>query len=283
MEYEILMAMDDDDTKTITTMKEFCKNRPHTRIFVSMRHGYKNLHAYYNFLGTKASGELLWLWNDDALMTLTNWDGVLESDLKIRNLTEDSVFVGHPIAKGHPPSYNVFPIISKKLFDIMGHFSLSAHNDSYVQTLAQYAGCLAPFKNVYALHDLKAQNDSNYVETRSILRHTKMHHFEVMWSQEFLDVINKVRVHLGKTPLTQRLNIPNPLLAPKKPPAIKKLPPPLKPKPKAKPKAKPKTKHKKLKILLKMGKRRKVAKKAKKRPKKPKSRKITASVKRRRR
>jgi len=130
--YDILLAMDNDDLETIIKVENFINENSlnnMVKLFKFDRKGYHNLHIYINELSTISNSLYLCLWNDDAKITTINWDEILETSIK----NQDQLYV-YQMKNDHYP--NIFPIVPKKWVDILGHFSLNAHNDSWIEDLA---------------------------------------------------------------------------------------------------------------------------------------------------
>jgi hypothetical protein len=117
---EILVRLDDDDA-SVKDLPEF----EDVTFITGKRHGYKNLHLYYNELAEKASGDWLMLWNDDAVMETKNWDrkiARIQPGLKILN----------PCGM-----INTFPVVHRSLYELLGHISLQAHCDTWLQQIGR--------------------------------------------------------------------------------------------------------------------------------------------------
>jgi len=127
-ELEVLVRLDDDDPV------ELSMNGNSSRVFVAKgaRFGYRLLHEYYNEMAAKATGDWLVLWNDDAVMETHGWDEKIRAvggGLKVLNATG-------PL--------NLFPIFTKKLYDLLGHVSLQTHCDSWLQVVSRMNGIEQP-------------------------------------------------------------------------------------------------------------------------------------------
>jgi glycosyltransferase involved in cell wall biosynthesis len=123
---EVLLAIDNDDQDTIIFAASY--SCPLTiRGIVTQRCGYELLHLYVNALCNAAQGELLMLWNDNSKMLSKNWD-VIVKDLYS---TEKVKMVCYQLQNNHYP--NIFPVVSKSIIDIMGHFSLNPHSDTWIE------------------------------------------------------------------------------------------------------------------------------------------------------
>jgi hypothetical protein len=109
------------------------------------RYGYSRLHEYVNRLAVKARGEWLLLFNDDARMLTSGWDQIVRDPQHARAAV---LFPG----SNHPPALNCFPIVNRRMTELLGHVSLSPHYDSWVSEVAAAAG-LERRIPVQVLHD----------------------------------------------------------------------------------------------------------------------------------
>lgn len=128
---EILVRFDEDDKEPIKHLTKNWGDVP-VSFTIGPRHGYRNLHLYYNELAEKATGDWLMQWNDDAIMETEGWDQKIHaqgSGLKVLNATG---------------RLNLFPIISRELYEVLGHWSLQAHSDSWLQTIGRMNGIEYP-------------------------------------------------------------------------------------------------------------------------------------------
>ncbi len=120
---EVLLALDVDDIETAEYLKT--DPIPNSRVVVGPRVGYGGLHLYVNALARIATGDWLFLWNDDCIMETQGWDSVVgEYDGQMVVLNPQSNHSNQE--RGHC----VFPIVPRRMVEILGHFSLSKHNDT---------------------------------------------------------------------------------------------------------------------------------------------------------
>jgi len=129
---EILIRLDDDDKAALGPYLAKCQEEGDIEIITGPRHGYRNLHLYYNELAAQATGDWLMLWNDDALMETEAWDAKIHAcggGLKVLNATGN---------------LNLFPIFTKKLYELLGHVSLQTHADSWLQVISRMNGIEQP-------------------------------------------------------------------------------------------------------------------------------------------
>jgi glycosyltransferase involved in cell wall biosynthesis len=161
---EVLVAADPDDPDTAEAATA-CGGR----VWVAPeRYGYAMLHEYVNRLAVMAEGEWLLLWNDDARMLTHGWDS---------RTTEAPPGVLWPRHNGSP-YLNVFPVVHRRVVDLIGHFSLSPHCDSWMQDIARDAHIHHRI-NVEVLHDRHdltgGHDDQTYREAQAGYRTTDYH------------------------------------------------------------------------------------------------------------
>ncbi len=137
-----------------------------TTIVIGPRYTYKKLHEYYNLLSKMAKGDWLMLWNDDAEMLTYNWTDKLPAVDKpmVVNFNEN-------------PLDNLFPVISRQMYETMGHFSLSPHNDSWVQDIANELGIHTYIPGVQVKHLRDIIEDDTKKETQSAYSETSPLHY----------------------------------------------------------------------------------------------------------
>jgi glycosyltransferase involved in cell wall biosynthesis len=122
---EVLVASDDDDPPTDRAARALG-----ARSLVGPRWGYPRLQMYVNALAHHANGTWLLLWNDDARMLTKGWDE------RVAEAEPGVLWPSH----NDSPMLNIFPVVHRRLVELLGHFSLSAHCDSWVQDVAQAVG-----------------------------------------------------------------------------------------------------------------------------------------------
>jgi hypothetical protein len=119
---EILVAIDPDDAWPPWDI-------PGMRVWTAPeRYGYRRLEEYYNALAEQATGDWLFLWNDDAVMRTSAWDNVIAGHKPA--LLWPSVLNGYPHC-------NAFPIWPRVWTQVLGHVSLGAYSDSWMQWVGE--------------------------------------------------------------------------------------------------------------------------------------------------
>lgn len=151
---EILVAVDKDDP-----ILSAYEKIPGIKLFKSERHGYQNLHEYFNMLAKEAKGDWLMLGNDDAWMQTKNWPDLI----------------------AHDPTYpqvlnpwneqdNLFPLISRAWYEATGHFSRNTHADSWVQQVAELLGLTFYVPGISIRHLGEEMHDETHQEVRSVVK-----------------------------------------------------------------------------------------------------------------
>lgn len=116
---EVLLGVDPDDPTDYGGLGKIVR--------FEERHGYANLHRYYDVLACAAQGDWLLLWNDDCLMATDGWNEVVE-------FYEDDVILSPDTV--HNPLCT-FPIVPRRFVNALGHFSLNAHCDTWWQEIGE--------------------------------------------------------------------------------------------------------------------------------------------------
>lgn len=189
---EVLVRFDDDDKETAGAV-------PHKgsevvsewagkiKVKFGQRHGYRNLHLYYNELAEIASGDWLLLWNDDAVMNTEGWDAKIHAaggGLKVLNATG---------------RLNLFPIFTKKLRDVLGHVSLQAHSDSWLQVVSRVNGIEYPVE-LEIKHLREEIEDKTKAETQPVYAESSPEFFSTEFQELLAADCDKVAGVLAAKP-----------------------------------------------------------------------------------
>jgi hypothetical protein len=150
-EVEIIVGYDADDPVT----GEWAYECGAQTLRFEQRHGYHQLHLYFNMLAETATGDWLLLWNDDATMTTPRWDAVLAGfdERQPLVLSLSSTGYGHALC--------CFPAVSVSLYKRLGHLSLSPHVDTWLQDIGRATGTIRdiPVHVHHDRHDLTGGHD----------------------------------------------------------------------------------------------------------------------------
>ncbi len=156
-EVEILVATDpDDETMALASLLDL---PPQVHVYQAPeRFGYARLHEYVNYLAGVARGDWLMLWNDDAYMGTSGWDGVI-SDCKLSQcLFMDAVYP----CQGERG--NIFPVWPRAWTRETGYVSLSPNIDVWISEVAIRAGCMSRIP-VRAVHERAHEEDGTADQT----------------------------------------------------------------------------------------------------------------------
>jgi len=150
-QFEVCVGLDPDDVDTYEGLVD-----PNTCWIAPERYGYRNLHLYYNALAERSTGDWLFLWNDDAIMTTVGWDRLIEG-------LDSSVMVAD-MQSQHSPGLCCFPAVRRKAVNAVGGFSLyTNHCDTYWQDIGRASGTIqsVPAYIDHRRYDLSGQNNDS--------------------------------------------------------------------------------------------------------------------------
>lgn len=132
---EYVFKVDTDDQETIDVISKFSKFLTCRTLISPRGKGYLELHDSVNDLSAIARGDWLFLFNDDAIMKTEDWDQLLLEVDPWNNVprwagSNDVCLIGTNVIE-REISWE-FPILRRKVYEILGHFSKSYSNDSYI-------------------------------------------------------------------------------------------------------------------------------------------------------
>lgn len=146
---EFLVAVDKDDGQ-LDAYKETSLS-----LTICPRYGYDNLEKYYNTLAKQAKGDWLFNWNDDAYCHHDDVESLLDLD----PAKPWVVLFGED---------KCFPMISRGLYALIGHFAAGPSVDSYIHAIGTHGGIIVDRPTLGIAHD--RFNDAT----------TKEHNYEKM-------------------------------------------------------------------------------------------------------
>lgn len=163
--FEVLVRYDSDD-KTMP-LKNVGKN---VRLIKGDRVGYKNFHLMINELCEQAASDWLMLWNDDALMESKDWlNAFTNYDSKKATLLN--------FFDTENMNNNLFPVMSRSMYEAIGHFSLSTHCDTWAQDIANGTGTHHKVDGIRAKHIRESINDETKNETQAVYSESSPEYF----------------------------------------------------------------------------------------------------------
>jgi glycosyltransferase involved in cell wall biosynthesis len=143
---EIVMRFDEDDGYSLSRLDELTKEID-INIMVGKRYGYLELHKYVNEMCKETKGEFILWFNDDCVIETKSWDDVVAQ-------YSGKVMCFYPDNRG-TGSGNIFPMISRKIYEALGHFSLSQQVDSWQHIVCSQAGLSVKVPSLVFIHNRK--------------------------------------------------------------------------------------------------------------------------------
>jgi hypothetical protein len=131
---EYLFKVDSDDPETQAVVNRMSAVLPCRTLLSHRGDGYLGLHEFINQLSAMAWGDWLFVFNDDARMKTEGWDQVLlnVNPTKVpRWGGNDDICLLGPRVSEREISWE-FPILRRKTFRVLGHFSRSYSTDAYI-------------------------------------------------------------------------------------------------------------------------------------------------------
>lgn len=185
-DFEVLLFVDDDDPQ----LEEYCNLKsPKVRVIIRPRLTYYRFHEMINELSKHAKGDWLLLWNDDAFMH-GEWIHHLD------DYDHDKVNV---MRWGHSPNkLNLFPAISRKMYEIQGYYSASPHCDSWAMDLSKDLDCERWVFGMEIEHrrDSNTLNDETKAHTTQAYAVTVPQHNSPEVKEEYRKAIEKLKEHI---------------------------------------------------------------------------------------
>lgn len=171
-ELEFLFKVDTDDTETQGTVLGLAKMLP-ARVIISPRgRGYLDLHEYVNALSAAATGDWLFIFNDDARMLTQDWDEVIRTadPTKIPKWGgSDEVALLAPQVRERDTSWE-FPILRRRTYQILGHFSRHLSSDSWIYWVMSGLDAAISLSQIEVTHFVNDVQDQVNKEGRAAIQ-----------------------------------------------------------------------------------------------------------------
>jgi len=143
---ETIIRFDDDDKESIKRIPELPFTKMNLRVIIGPRlRGYFDLNKFINECCGVSRGEFLFLFNDDSTIVTEHWDKELEK-------YKGEIVVLNPDTNDDAQQYNTFPIVSRGIYELVGHFSLQAHSDAWVSHIGKKLN-IEKHVNIEIFHD----------------------------------------------------------------------------------------------------------------------------------
>jgi hypothetical protein len=143
----VVVRLDLDDHDSISKVKDLSYENMDLYFIIGNRfRGYIDLNKIYNECCALSRGEFLFLFNDDSYLMSKGWDE------EIKKYSGQTVVL-NPDTDDQAQAINTFPIMSRDIYDLLGHWSLQAHNDTWVSFVGQKIGIEKRISTVKIFHD----------------------------------------------------------------------------------------------------------------------------------
>lgn len=137
---EYIFKVDCDDTEAIEAACKLSTVLPCKTLLSVRGNGYHDMHHWVNDMSRLALGDWIFLFNDDARMKTPDWDQIL-LNVEIRSTiwhgNDDVCLLIAPTIDR--PGCTEFFFLRRKVVDVLGHLSLSPHNDHWIYTVTAAA------------------------------------------------------------------------------------------------------------------------------------------------
>ena len=188
---EVLVRLDDDDAESLAATDSFhlaCAPVKLTIVVGPRGGGYETLHLFVNELAAAARGDFLLLFNDDARFVSRDWS------LHIARWRNRLVVLRFDTGD---EMMNLFPAAHRKIFEILGHFSLDAHCDSWIEDVALAVDAQrheAAVKISHLRDESEEARDQMFIETSAAYARTQ----PIFRSKKKLRVVDarRLRAHI---------------------------------------------------------------------------------------
>lgn len=138
---EILVRLDDDCVQQKDELEALG-----VKVYIGPRYrGYRDLHLFYNELAAEATGDWLWLMNDDVIIETRGWDTLLGRVAHANKAGITELWPKTRVCGEVHYWANDFPLMSRAFYETLGHFSMSPLNDCYVRLLALSGSIERPY------------------------------------------------------------------------------------------------------------------------------------------
>jgi hypothetical protein len=173
---EIIVRFDNDDGYSLSRIDELPTDKIDINVMIGERYKYIELYKYVNEMCKETKGEFILWFNDDCVIETKNWDDIVSKYV-------GQIICFYPDNKG-TGSGNIFPMISREIYEVLGHFSLSQQVDTWQHSVCSKAGIQRKFKNLVFIHNREQDyvSDDNRKEilkkTHKVWRNTKKNRLE---------------------------------------------------------------------------------------------------------
>lgn len=195
---EFILKIDDDDLATQEVATKIEQKVPIKKIISPRGNGYHDMHHWVNEMCSEASGDWLYLGNDDFRMKTQGWDHT------VLNIGTDNPWPGinsccllYTPTQGRPYAQE-FVMMRRETYNFLGHFSLSPHCDNWAYSIMNFMGCALTLA-VFVEHLSDVIKDSTRRDSEEAYKTTQSSLTSVDSKKLKIQDISKIFVHLSKT------------------------------------------------------------------------------------
>ncbi|MHA1469491.1 MAG: autotransporter strand-loop-strand O-heptosyltransferase [Candidatus Asgardarchaeia archaeon] len=139
-EVEAFIRLDEDDVETIDKLNSNpIINELSINIITGPRFGYQGLFKYQNELAAISEGDFILCYGGDFSIKTKGWDSIIKSQADTLSIIAPVVY-SEKDGERKRICANLAPIVGRKIYEILGHLSLSAHTDSYMEDVGYLTG-----------------------------------------------------------------------------------------------------------------------------------------------
>jgi hypothetical protein len=153
---ETLIKIDYEDTcgySKIQKELEEITQGSYQLLVSSRKEGYWSLHHAWNSLARLATGEFLYLWNDDVIMETQDWDVVVQEYAGKICVIQGA----HPLNVGDKTS---FPLVHRSIPETCGFLSPTPFNDTYIHDFAVMLGIEVHDDRIQVTHNRSGSDET---------------------------------------------------------------------------------------------------------------------------
>lgn len=200
---EFIIKADVDDIDTINEIMRLSNIIPIKTIISPRGRGYLDMHHWVNEMCAISTGDWLYLFNDDTRMTTQDWDQRLLTsnlywDLGTTNVFWESfnlITLVTPVVDR--PEDRAFMFVRRKIYEILGHYSLSIYNDVWIYTIMNFLN-LTNLIDIYVDHARKFVKDQVRAETDVLCRGSSLELYSNGSIRDRLEDARKIMDYIEK-------------------------------------------------------------------------------------
>ena len=152
---EVLIRVDDNDDETWKVLRKIPEKLNRRVLVGPYLGGFGQVYRLFNELAEVSCGDWILLFNDDAWLTGPGWDKKIEElqPLQVNPGWKGDEDICLLRVENDNPILNCFPALRRKMYEVVGHVSLSPHSDSYLQEIAAAVQCEVTVPGLLVTHD----------------------------------------------------------------------------------------------------------------------------------